>query len=210
MRVWPRINGRMLLGTLVIVTSVLVTNLASAQSVPDGGWSAISRLTATGTNEGSDPDGYKVYSAIALEVGARRYIGRFVALEMTGALQSREVEFPDATGIRENLGSIEMLPVTVTVQLRPFQSGRWRPYIGAGGNLTLCWEKSGRLDNHDLTPSIGAVVQAGVDYEMTDRASLNLDIRWNQARTDLERDGVRVATLRLQPATLGVGFLFRF
>jgi outer membrane protein len=80
----------------------------------------------------------------------------------------------------------------------------------AGANLTVAWEKSGTLDSTDRAGSVGPAVQVGVDWELSSRALLNLDVRWNRLTAELENGGTPLAKLRIDPLSLGIGVGFRF
>lgn len=180
---------------------------SSTASSPD--WSFLTRAHLGGASEGSDPSGYKVYSAVAIEAAGRRALGSHFALEANLSLESREVEYTDGDS-KTNLGSIESVPLTVLVQWSPRSSGIGRPYLGAGVNGTYFYERSGRLDSHDFTPTIGPAVQVGADFVLSPSMFLNADLRWNGSETDVEDRDVQYATLRIHPASLGLGVGFRF
>lgn len=173
-------------------------------------WTLRTSAVMAGGSESSDPDGWKVYSPIALEVAVRRRLGRLWDVEFVSSLQAREVERTDGEGAATNLGSIETLPLTVLVRWRPSWGGSVHPYAGVGANLTVYWEKSGALDSDDLTPSFGPAAQLGIDFDLSPAMLLNLDLRANAASTELEEDGRTLATLNIHPATFGVGLGFRF
>jgi outer membrane protein W len=89
--------------------------------------------------------GYQV-SAFALEAGLRRTVSQLLAAELTVRTESREVDSLVPSGEDRRLGSLELLPLNLLLQLRPFRQGLVRPYASAGVNLTVAWEKSGTLD----------------------------------------------------------------
>jgi outer membrane protein len=176
---------------------------------PPQNWSFITRAHLGGTSEGSDPAGYKVYSAVAIEVAACRVLASHLTAEANLSLESREVEFSEGDS-KTNLGSIEALPLTMLIQWRHRSRGTVLPYVGAGINGTYFWERSGRLDSHDLSPTIGPAVQLGADFVLSPSMFLNADFRWNSSETDVEAKGKHYATLRIHPASLGLGVGFRF
>jgi outer membrane protein len=200
---------RLLAATVVILLPVPL--LAQTAMPADPLWSARTRLQLTGTSDSSDPVGYTVYSGVPIELSLRRDLGRRISVEASAALESREIDTIRAgVSPRLNLGSIQTLPLTLLLQARPWSGGRFRPYAGAGLNVTMFWEKSGALDSMDLSAGAGLAVQVGTDIALSDVAVFNVDVKWNQLGTDLESGGVKVARLSINPLSLGIGFGFRF
>ena len=167
-------------------------------------WTLRTRAFMSGSSTHSDPAGYKVYSGIGVEAGVARQLGRALALELTLRTESREVDVDSGTGTDTRLGSLELLPISLMVQYFPL-TGAFRPYVGAGVNLTVCWEKSGALDDTQVSPSVGPALQAGLDVALSQALFLNVDVRWNLLRMDLTAQATKVATLEIDPLTLGLG-----
>jgi outer membrane protein len=168
------------------------------------------RAVLSGSSTHSDPTGFKIYSGITAEVGAARRIGGPFAIELTLRSESREVDRagdPGAPDVR--LGSLELFPIGLAFHYVPW-GGTFQPYLGAGLNLTLCWEKTGALDDTQVSPSIGPMIQAGLDVELTQVLVLNLDLRWNLLRPEVHRAGAKVVTLQIDPLTIGAGVGVRF
>ena len=187
------------------------TRIAAQDRASDApAWTFTTRLLATGSSDESEPAGYKVYSAITLEASLRRTLSRVLGAELTVRTESREVDSLVPTGEDHRLGSLELLPLNLLLQLRLPTSGRLRPYAGAGVNLTVAWEKSGELDSTDMPASVAPAVQLGADWELSPTALLNLDLRWNGMTADLENGGAPLASLKMDPISLGVGVGFRF
>ncbi|NLP11908.1 OmpW family protein, partial [bacterium] len=167
----------------------------------------LTRLTATGAANSSDPQGYKAYSSIHLEIGVRRPITSTLAMELDLAHESREVDWMGPEK-EESLGSIELLPVHLLLQYRPLMH-KWHPYIGAGVNYTLFWEKSGELNSKKLSPSAGPVLQLGVDRPLSSHIVLNLDIKFIRMKTDFEGWQKEQIELSIHPTAMGIGLGFK-
>ena len=173
-------------------------------------WTYINRIIITGSSDQSDPKNYQVYSAFTLEAAIRKQINSAISAELNIKTESREVDFTDDTGVVTNLGSVELLPVNIILRYHLPLKSAFHPYIGIGGNFTVCWEKSGFLDNKDLTPSFGAAIQLGADIDLTSFILFNIDIKWNSMRTDIEESGRKIVKLKLDPINFGAGIGFRF
>jgi outer membrane protein len=175
-----------------------------------GDWQFKSRLVLSGNSDESEPVGFKAYSGLAIEAGVKRQLGRILAAEISLRTESREIDRERTPDPAERLGSIEMAPVTVTMQYCPSSSGRFHPYFGVGANLTLTWEKSGVLDSLDVAPQVGPAIQLGFDYNLNEKAAINADLRWNTLNPEIKLAGERFAKLKINPIALGVGVGFRF
>ena len=191
---------------------VLLPAIACAQNVTPSPqrWLFQTSVVATGTSLESEPEGYKVYTALAFEVGVRRELGRHLAFRLTGALESREVEFLPDSPLKTNLGSLELLPVNAVVEWHPRSSGAVRPYVGGGLNLSVFWEKSGTLDSVSVSQSVGPTLAAGLEFPLSPTALLIVGYKWNSLSTDLEKNGAHLARLKIDPSTFGLGLAFRF
>jgi hypothetical protein len=164
------------------------------------------RATLSGSSDTSEPGAYGIYSGMGLDVGLVRGLGSF-ALELSLRTESREVEGP---GPGPNLGSLEMLPIGLTVQWRPRSDGdgAFQPYIGAGATSTITWEKSGALDSIDVPLHLGPTAQLGFDYRLSPSAALNLDVRWGTLRVDLTELDPDARDVKVDPLALGLGLAF--
>ena len=198
--------------TAVAVFLLLTSTSAGAQVSGTVGkeWTFLTRITATGSSDHSEPAGYKVYSAFALDAALRRGFSPSLGAELSVRTESREVDSLVVTGEDRRLGSLELLPLNLLVQWRPFEGRRARPYAGAGVNLTVAWEKSGTLDSVDMKGSVGPAVQAGVDIDLASDALLNVDLEWNTFTAKLQNGGTRLTDLQIDPLTLAIGVGFHF
>ncbi len=194
------------------LAALLFPAASLAQTGDHGGWPWAFRtgVLLTGSSDHSEPEGFKVYSAITLEAGLSRRLNRSLSLELSLAPESHEVDEAAVGGGRTNLGSLELLPLTLVVLYRPVLGGSIRPYAGAGVNFTVCWEKSGPLDSADVSSSFGPAIAVGADFDLAPRLMFNLNLKWFTMTTDLEAAGSRIAKLKISPASLGAGLKFGF
>lgn len=122
--------------------------------------------------------------ALDLETGSLVTFGadvtRFVSpnwgLNLLLAVASTELEAADGT----SFGSLEILPPTLTLQHHFAPDGPVRPYLGAGGNLSIFYNESGTLDevNTSVDPGVGLALQGGADFMVSDGVSVFTDVRW--------------------------------
>ncbi|GJI99149.1 putative outer-membrane protein y4mB [Duganella caerulea] len=109
------------------------------------------------------------------------------------------------------IGTFKHLPPTLLLQYHFVNSTQFKPYLGAGVNYTtmskvdLLGGKGGL--EHD---SFGLALQAGVDYAIDKKWSLNFDVKKVQIRSDVFISGAKVSRVKVDPLMVGVGVGYRF
>ncbi|WPZ33534.1 OmpW family protein [Thalassobaculum sp. OXR-137] len=145
------------------------------------------------------------------EVDFSYFITDNIAVELIAATTKHDLTWnnPDV-----DLGSVWLLPPTLTVQYHFMPKERFSPYIGAGLNYTLFYnEKSGAAQSISYDNSIGYALQAGFDYAISGPWSLNVDVKKvfldTKVTADLGAGPVKVDA-DLNPWVFGVGVGYRF
>ncbi|WP_426193188.1 OmpW/AlkL family protein [Massilia sp. DWR3-1-1] len=110
-----------------------------------------------------------------------------------------------------SIGTFKHLPPTLTAQYHFLPGATINPYLGVGVNYTLI-SKVNLLNGaagleHD---SFGLALQAGADYRIDDRWSINFDVKKVQIRSDVNIAGARASRVKVDPLMLGVGVGYRF
>jgi outer membrane protein len=112
------------------------------------------------------------------------------------------------------IGTFKHLPPVLTAKYNFRPTADFRPYVGAGANLTL-------ISNVHLTvPTVGALsldstsvgpaVQAGFDLKLSDGWLLNADVKWVQLRSDVKLAGTKISQVKVDPVLFGLGIGYRF
>lgn len=112
------------------------------------------------------------------------------------------------------LGTFKHLPPTLLAKYTFGTFGGFTPYIGAGVNFTLIFDDSLaagatrlKLDNY----SVGPAGQAGFDYKLNERWSLNADVKRAVLRTDVSTAaGAKLTEARLDPWLYSLGLRYQF
>ncbi len=113
------------------------------------------------------------------------------------------------------IGTLKHLPPTLLAQWH-FPMGGFRPYVGAGLNLTLFSDVSfDPAVQAALSPSIknrstGAAVQLGVDVPLGGGWLFNADLKKVQIKTDVLSFGAKAGTFKVDPTLLSLGVGKRF
>lgn len=114
------------------------------------------------------------------------------------------------------IGTFKHLPPTLTLQYHFNPDGGFRPYVGAGVNLTLISDVNlsvpgvGALDLE--SSSVGFAAQAGFDVKVGEKLFLNGDVKWVQIGSDvtLKATGAKVSAVKVDPWLIGAGLGYRF
>lgn len=108
------------------------------------------------------------------------------------------------------LGSVWLLPPTLTLQYHFNPKGDVSPYVGAGVNYTIFYsekEPAAVVTDIDYSNSFGFALQAGVDVKISEDWYLNLDVKRVWLNTDVKINGGAVtADVDVNPWLFGVGF----
>lgn len=112
------------------------------------------------------------------------------------------------------LASVYLLPPTITLQYHFDKIGIFEPYVGAGPNLTLFYDKSvGPLGKLKTTDDWGFALQAGTDIPLTEdgRYVWNFDVKklWLSTHASF-RASAATANVNINPWLIGTGVGYRF
>lgn len=109
-----------------------------------------------------------------------------------------------------DIGSVDHLPPTLSVNYHFPTDTAWTPYLGLGVNYTTFSDESSRLGDLELDSSWGLAVQAGVDYAISDRDAFRANIRWIDIDSDVTLNGADVGTAEIDPIILTFAYVRSF
>ena len=114
-----------------------------------------------------------------------------------------------------SLGSVRLLPPTVTLQYHFYPTKSLKPYVGAGLNYTIFYDvENGDTLGMDYKNNVGFALQGGVDYFVNDKFFLNVDIKKLYLKTDVDVDLGLPATVpaevNINPLLIGFGVGMKF
>lgn len=142
------------------------------------------------------------------------FFSKNIAAELILATTKHRVYVDNSTGGNLDLGSVWVLPPVLTLQYHFNPDGQWSPYIGAGINYTMTYNAKAGPSVTDVKYSneLGFALQAGMDYAIDDKWSLNFDVKRVIVDTDIKANGgsVNAKGTALDPWVVGFGVGYKF
>jgi len=140
-----------------------------------------------------------------------------IAAELILATTKHDVKMKSTSLARDvELGDVWLLPPTLTVQYHFAPKSNFSPYIGAGLNYTFFYNEDHGNDaavtSVKYEDSVGYALQAGFDYKLDDRWSLNFDVKKLFLNTDVTVNGgaINAKDVQIDPWIFGLGVGYRF
>jgi len=133
-----------------------------------------------------------------------------IAAELIAATSNHNVT---ATAGGQDLGDVWILPPTLTLQYHFTNETAFKPYVGAGVNVSYFYgAESGRsITSIEYDHSVGPALQLGLDYKLDENYSLNLDVKKVWINTDVKINGGNIrADVDLDPWIVGAGIGYTF
>ncbi|CAG0995442.1 Outer membrane protein W [Methylophilaceae bacterium] len=168
----------------------------------------------------------KVNDNIIPELDFSYYITKNIAAELILALGTKHdvrVSGDALTTVTDQkLGSVDLLPPTLTLQWHFNPDQTFDPYIGAGVNYTYMLDRNLKFSSGPLTgtkikidnDSWGFVAQAGFDINLKDGWLINADVKYVTIDTDVKAkiggNWTKIDSLDINPWVFGIGIGKRF
>ena len=153
-----------------------------------------------------------VGSNATLSVGGALFVTDNLAIDLLGAIPFKHDIYLNSNGAK--VGSAKQLPPTLGVQYHFNHGGAFDPYLGAGINYTLFFDKQteGALAGTKLSidNSFGGAVQAGGDIKLGDDWLLGIDIRWIAIKSQARVNGASIGDVKVDPMVYGLTIGKRF
>jgi len=194
---------RPLAAALAFALPLVLPAIASAQD-----WMARVRAIGVLPNASSSISGLDVKNQWAPELDFTYFFTKNIATELILATTRHEVTLNG-----NSLGNVSVLPPTLTLQYHFTELGAFQPYLGAGLNVSWFYNNGLKLGNTSLDvdrSSIGAALQAGLDYEFQKNWYFNLDYKYIWMSTNVSAAGTTVTKLKIDPSVVGIGVGYRF
>lgn len=158
------------------------------------------------------------------ELDISYFFNKHIAAELILATTKHDVTATNVAavgGADVKLGSVWVLPPTLTVQYHFTEMGKFKPYVGAGVNATLFYneDEGSTADNIDYDSSIGPALQVGFDYDLDGEPggwAFNADVKkiWINSDVTVDFTTALGATVKadadINPTVVGLGFGYKF
>ena len=112
------------------------------------------------------------------------------------------------------VGETKHLPPTVSLQYHFNSDGKVSPLLGLGVNYTTFFSEdtTGALAGTKLKldDSWGLAAHAGLDFNISEKSSVRVDVRWADIDTKVEVDGAKLGTANIDPLVYGVAYVLKF
>lgn len=139
-----------------------------------------------------------------------------VALNLIAATTQHDVTATGTALGNVKVGSIWVLPPTLTLQYHPFPEARLSPYVGFGINATFYYGygDGGRpaiVNRLRLDTAVGPSFNVGVDYEIAPNWLFNVDAKKILMRPTFSvNSGAITGRAELDPWVVGAAVRYRF
>ena len=112
------------------------------------------------------------------------------------------------------VGETKHLPPTVSLQYHFNSAGKVSPLLGLGLNYTTFFSEDtrGALAGTQLKldDSWGLAAHAGLDFKVSDTASIRVDVRWVDIDSKVKVDGQALGTANIDPLVYGAAYVLKF
>lgn len=156
--------------------------------------------------------GISVNSDQVPEFDITKFLTNNIAAELILATTKHDVSARGTSLGNLGLGSVKLLPPTLTLQYHANPTGTFRPYAGAGLNYTVFYgaKNGGAATSLSYQNHIGYAFQAGFDYMIDEKVGVNFDIKKIFLQTHAIVNDSISAKVRLDPWLIGAGVSYHF
>ncbi|PIW27215.1 MAG: OmpW family protein [Rhodobacterales bacterium CG15_BIG_FIL_POST_REV_8_21_14_020_59_13] len=202
-----------------LFAAAFATILGSGVSFADqGDWLVRGRLLSVSPNEsatinpiGGDVD---IDTSFVPELDISYFFTDRIAAELILGVSPHDVMAVGTAAGNIDLGSVSLLPPTLTLQYHFPTQGAVRPYVGAGINYTVFFNDN--LPAGSIATSInydnsfGLALQGGIDFDVNENWFFNVDVKYIDINTDVTINNAITADVDIDPWVFGIGIGRRF
>lgn len=148
-----------------------------------------------------------ISNALIPELDFTYFFTENLAAELILGTAKHDVQAINTAAGDVNLGSVWLLPPTLTAQYHFYTSDKkvFKPYIGAGVNYTLFYNvKSGDVADVSYDNALGYAAQLGFDLMLDETFFINVDVKRLFLSTDVSVDASNLAPGLIIPAEVDI------
>lgn len=182
------------------------SDLSSKNFIVRGRAIVVAPQESSTTNLGGD---INADNSFMPEIDASYFFTKNVAAELIAATTKHDLKYAHTADV----GSVWVLPPTVTLQYHFTPERKFSPYVGAGLNYSFFYGENTDpgFNDLDVQGGIGYAMQTGFDYWLDDNWGLNLDVKKLFLNVDAKVNGGAVrGDIDLDPWIFGAGVSYRF
>ncbi|MGI4793783.1 MAG: OmpW/AlkL family protein [Janthinobacterium lividum] len=150
----------------------------------------------------------------APEIDLSYFFTDSIAVEGIAASTRHDVSATHTALGHVDVGSVWVLPPTVTLQYHFMPRQRFSPYLGAGMTAAFFYDSSPAnptVTKVGFSNNVGAAIQAGFDYNISGHWFANFDVKQIFLNTTARiNGGAIIAKTALNPTIVGAGIGYRF
>jgi outer membrane protein len=171
---------------------------------PDNGNSTITRI-----------GGYiQVDNSVSPELDLSYFITDHIAVEGETGVSHNSLTAENTRLGTVAVGKVWSAPILLVLQYHVLPHSRWNPYLGAGLAVLPYFDAQpagGLVQQLSVQSEVGAALQAGLDYQLTDRWYGNVDIKKLFVASYASVDGGAITSSgHINPLIVGLGIGYRF
>jgi len=207
-----RIKGKTMTRSLTALTlsAALIAIAAPAIAQSQGDWTVgvgvgyLDPKSDNGTLAGADAE---IDSSTRPIFTVEYFIRDNLGIELLAATPfSHDVTLSGGT----EAGNVKQLPPTLSLNYHFPTGSAWKPYVGAGLNYTIFFDEGSSLGDLEVDNSLGVSLQAGLDYQITEKGAVRLNVRWFDIDSDVELNGTNIGTAEVDPWLVGLSYVHSF
>lgn len=153
-------------------------------------------------------------SRVSPEADLSYFVTDHIAVEGEVGVTQNTITAEDTKLGTVTIGTVRSVPILLMLQYHALPRFRWNPYAGAGLSILPYFDAQpagGLVRQLSVTSEVGAALQAGVDYRISDRWYGNFDVKKLFVSANASIDNGRViANGNISPWIIGAGIGYRF